>query len=173
MYRRTLEKHWNSLMNDFEKTYCVMDIANVPVSELQKWYNIRSHRFKSAFTEEGKALQGLEQEELVFALTEKINDFTFCKAEETETVGLKNRFILLGVSMMGLFFLLPMVGLESLLIRFFLAVVGFAVGFLWQLNQVNAEAANRREQITEAYRNQLETHLQKLLYLCDRFGQER
>ena len=162
MYRRTLEKHWNSLMNDFEKTYCVMDIANVPVSELQKWYNIRSHRFKSAFTEEGKALQGLEQEELVFALTEKINDFTFCKAEEAEAVSLKNRLILLSVSMMVLFFLFPMVGLESMLIRLLLGMGGFAVGFLWQLNQVNAEAANRREQITEAYRNQLETHLQCL-----------
>ena len=173
MYRRTLEKHWNSLMNDFEKTYCVMDIANVPVSELQKWYNIRSHRFKSAFTEEGKALQGLEQEELVFALTEKINDFTFCKAEETETVGLKNRFILLGVSMMGLFFLLPMVGLESLLIRFLLAMVGFAVGFLWQLRQMTTAEEKRREQVAEAYRGQLDMNLQKLLDICDRFGQER
>ena len=86
MYRRTLEKHWNSLMHDFEKTYCAMDIANVPVSELQKWYNIRSHRFKSAFTEEGKALQGLEREELVFALTEKINDFTFCKLEKSSAL---------------------------------------------------------------------------------------
>ena len=169
MYKTVLKKHWNSLVNDFEKTCRAMDIANVPVSELQKWYNVRSHRFKSAFTEEGKALQGLEQEELVFALTEKIDAFVFCKAEGAETVSLKNRLILLGVSMVVLFFLFPMVGLESLLIRFLLVVVGFIVGFLWQLHQVNTEAADRRDRITEAYRNQLEAHLQKLLNLYDRF----
>lgn len=169
MYRRTLEKHWNSLMNDFEKTYRTMDIAIVPVSELQKWYNVRSHRFKSIFTEEGKALQELEQKELVSVLTEQIDAFGFCEVEVTEVVSLKNRFILLGVSMAALFFVFPMVGLESLLIRFLLVMVGFAAGFLWQLHQVNAEAANRRKQLTEIYRNQLETHLQKLLHLCDRF----
>ena len=173
MYRRTLEKHWNSLMHDFEKTYCAMDIANVPVLELQKWYNVRSHRFKSIFTEEGKALQGLEQKKLVSALTEQIDAFGFCEVEMTERVSLKNRLILLSTSVAALFLLLPIIGLESMLIRLLLGMGGFAVGFLWQLNRVNAEAANRREQITEAYRNQLETHLQKLLYLCDRFGQER
>ena len=173
MYRRTLEKHWNSLMHDFEKTYCAMDIVNIPVSELQKWYNVRSHRFKSIFTEEGKALQGLEQKELVSVLTEQIDAFGFCEVEVTERVSLKNRLILLSTSVAALFLLLPIIGLESMLIRLLLGMGGFAVGFLWQLNRVNAEAANRREQITEAYRNQLETHLQKLLYLCDRFGLER
>ena len=173
MYRRTLEKHWNSLMNDFEKTYCAMDIANVPVSELQKWYNVRSHRFKSIFTEEGKALQGLEQKNLVSALTEQIDAFGFCEVEVTERVSLKNRLILLSTSMAALFLLLPIIGLESMLIRFLLGMGGFAVGFLWQLRQMSTSEAKRSGQVAEAYRGQLEMNLQKLLDICDRFGQER
>lgn len=170
MYRRTLEKHWNSLVYDFEKTYCATDIANVSVAELQKWYHVRSHRFKSVFTEEGKALQSLEQKNLVSALTEKIDAFGFCKIAVTEEVSLKNRCIALAVSMAALFFLLPMIGVESLLLRLLLGMGGFIVGFLWQLHQVNAAEARRKGQMVEAYRNQLEAHLQKLLRLCDQFG---
>ena len=173
MYRRTLEKHWNNLMYDFEKTYCAMDIANVPVSELQKWYNVRSHRFKSIFTEEGKALQSLEQKDLVSALTEQIDAFGFCEIEMAEGVSLKNRFILLGLSMAVLYLLLPIIGLESTLIRLLLGMGGFAVGFLWQLHQMTTAEAKRRGQVTAAYRDQLEMNLQKLLDICDHFGQER
>lgn len=173
MYRRTLEKHWNSLMHDFEKTYCAMDIANVPVSELQKWYNIRSHRFKSIFTEEGKALQGLEQKNLVSALTKQIDAFGFCEVEVTERVSLKNRLILLSTSMAALFLLLPIIGLKSMLIRLLLGMGGFAVGFFWQLRQMSTSEAKRNEQVAEAYRGQLEMNLQKLLDICDCFGQER
>lgn len=173
MYRRTLEKHWNSLMHDFEKTYCAMDIANVPVSELQKWYNARSHRFKSIFTEEGKALQGLEQKNLVSVLTEQIDAFGFCEVEVTERVSLKNRLILLSTGMAALFLLLPIIGLESMLIRLLLGMGGFAVGFLWQLHQISTAETKRSEQVAEAYRGQLEMNLQKLLDICDRFGQER
>ena len=169
MYRGTLEKHWNSLMYDFEKTYCAMDIANVPVSELQKWYNIRSHRFKSVFTEEGKVLQNLEQKDLASALTEQIDAFGFCEIEVAAGVSLKNRVIALVVSMTALFFLLPMIGLESLLIRLLLGMGGFVVGFLWQLHQVTTAEVKRKGQIVEMYRDQLEAHLQKLLRLCDKF----
>ncbi|WP_405725037.1 hypothetical protein [Anaerotignum sp.] len=173
MYRRTLEKHWNNLMHDFEKTYCAMDIANVPVSELQRWYNVRSHRFKSIFTEEGKALQGLEQKDLISALTEQIDAFDFCEVKVAGRSSLKNRFILLVVSMTALFFLLPILGLESTLIRLLLGIGEFAVGFLWQLHQMTTAEAKRRGRVVEAYRKQLEMNLQKLLNICDRFGQER
>ena len=173
MYRRTLEKHWNNLMYDFEKTYCTMDIANVPVSELQKWYNVRSHRFKSVFTEEGKALQNLEQKDLASALTEQIDAFGFCEVKVVGGISLKNRFILLGVSMAVLFLLLPIIGLESMLIRLLLGIGGFAVGFLWQLQQMTTAEAKRRRQVAAAYRDQLEMNLQELLNIYDRFGQER
>ena len=115
----------------------------------------------------------MEQKDLVSALTGQIDAFGFCKIEMAEGVSLKNRFILLGLSMAVLYLLLPIIGLESTLIRLLLGMGGFAVGFLWQLHQMTTAEAKRRGQVAAAYRDQLEMNLQKLLDICDHFGQER